>query len=167
MTSQINLRYFDDFAIGDMLTTANRRITSDDINAFATLSGDHNPLHTDEAFATTGPYGSRIAHGLLVQAIATGLAIDKAGLNGSALGLRHVSCKFSAAVYADDSLHVQLQVTEKKLIPRLEGGNIVVNFRVINQDQLAVQKGTWQILVKSKPTEGDRAPSVGGSSDDG
>ncbi len=143
-------RYFEDFAIGDTLKTDQRCITAADIDAFATLSGDKNPLHTDEAFANAGPYGGLIAHGLLVQAIAAGLATNTASLNGSALGLRHLKCKMSAAVYVDDCVQVQMQVTEKKLIPRLQGGNIVVNFRVINQDQLTVQKGTWQILVKSK-----------------
>jgi 3-hydroxybutyryl-CoA dehydratase len=36
------------------------------INAYAEASGDHNPIHLDEAFARTTPMGGTIAHGMLV-----------------------------------------------------------------------------------------------------
>lgn len=36
------------------------------LNRYAGASGDHNPIHTDEAFAKTTPMGGTIAHGMLV-----------------------------------------------------------------------------------------------------
>ena len=36
------------------------------LNAYAEASGDHNPIHIDEAFAKTTPMGGTIAHGMLV-----------------------------------------------------------------------------------------------------
>jgi 3-hydroxybutyryl-CoA dehydratase len=43
-----------------------RTLTQDMLNAYAEASGDHNPIHTDEAFARTTPMGGTIAHGMLV-----------------------------------------------------------------------------------------------------
>ena len=40
-------------------------VTDADLRAFADVSGDHNPVHLDEAFAATTPFKGRIAHGML------------------------------------------------------------------------------------------------------
>ena len=42
-----------------------RTVTDADITGFAEVSGDHNPVHLDEAFAQTTPFKGRIAHGML------------------------------------------------------------------------------------------------------
>jgi len=41
------------------------RITQEDIDVYADLTGDDNPIHVDEAAAAASPYGGRIAHGML------------------------------------------------------------------------------------------------------
>jgi len=46
-----------------------RTIPQDRINAYAEASGDHNPIHVDEAFAAHSPFGGTIAHGMLVLAL--------------------------------------------------------------------------------------------------
>jgi 3-hydroxybutyryl-CoA dehydratase len=43
-----------------------RQLTQAMLNAYADASGDHNPIHIDEAFAKTTPMGGTIAHGMLV-----------------------------------------------------------------------------------------------------
>ena len=42
-----------------------RPITQDDIDVYADLTGDDNPIHVDEVAAAASPYGGRIAHGML------------------------------------------------------------------------------------------------------
>ncbi|MDR7554295.1 MAG: MaoC family dehydratase [Armatimonadota bacterium] len=54
-----------------------RTITEADVAAFAALTGDHNPLHVDAAFASRSRFGERIAHGMLT-----------AGLISAVLGMR-------------------------------------------------------------------------------
>lgn len=56
--------FFEDLTIGQ---SATRRhvVTDADIRAFADVSGDHNPVHVDEAFAAATPFKGRIAHGML------------------------------------------------------------------------------------------------------
>jgi 3-hydroxybutyryl-CoA dehydratase len=43
-----------------------RQLTQPMLNAYAEASGDHNPIHIDEAFAKTTQMGGTIAHGMLV-----------------------------------------------------------------------------------------------------
>lgn len=57
-------RYFEEIALGDVAEQS-RTITEADILAFAAASGDFNPVHFDEAYATTTAFGGRIAHGML------------------------------------------------------------------------------------------------------
>ena len=57
--------YYEDFSIGDEFTSPGRTVTETDVSVFAGLSGDYNPLHTDEEFAKETIFGTRIAHGLL------------------------------------------------------------------------------------------------------
>ncbi|MES2033205.1 MAG: MaoC/PaaZ C-terminal domain-containing protein, partial [Pseudomonadota bacterium] len=56
--------YFEDLSIGQSATLT-RTVDEAAIQAFADVSGDHNPVHLDEAFAATTPFKTRIAHGML------------------------------------------------------------------------------------------------------
>jgi 3-hydroxybutyryl-CoA dehydratase len=57
-------RTFEELSIGDVAERA-RTVGEADVQAFADVSGDHNPVHLDEAFAATTPFKTRIAHGML------------------------------------------------------------------------------------------------------
>jgi 3-hydroxybutyryl-CoA dehydratase len=56
--------YFDELSVGQTAQVSHV-VGAADIEAFAAVSGDHNPVHMDEAFAKTTPFGGRIAHGML------------------------------------------------------------------------------------------------------
>jgi acyl dehydratase len=62
---------FDDFNVGDEILTAVRTVTEADVVNFAGLSGDYHPEHMNEEFAKNNPFGERIAHGVLILAMAT------------------------------------------------------------------------------------------------
>ena len=51
--------------IGDELVGFRRVVTQDRVTAYAHASGDHNPIHLDEEFASNTRFGQRIAHGML------------------------------------------------------------------------------------------------------
>jgi 3-hydroxybutyryl-CoA dehydratase len=53
-----------DIKIGDTFTKS-RAVTDELIRAFAEISGDYNPIHLDEEFASKTRFGKRIAHGML------------------------------------------------------------------------------------------------------
>jgi len=56
--------YFDELTVGQAVETS-RVVGTADIEAFAEVSGDSNPVHLDEAYAKATPFGERIAHGML------------------------------------------------------------------------------------------------------
>jgi acyl dehydratase len=142
--------YFEEFEIGRALHTAARTITEADIVNFAGLSGDYNQIHTNEVYAAQDTFGRRVAHGLLVQSIATGLAVQAGFIEGTVLAFREMDCKFSLPIFIGDTIHVEIEITEKKHFPRLNGGNVMMKYSVLNQEEKAVQRGSWVMLIKSK-----------------
>ncbi len=115
------------------------------------MSGDYNQIHTDAAYAAEDTFGQRIAHGLLVQSIATGLAVQTGVLEGTILAFRELNAKFSRPVFIGDTVKVKIEITGKRELPRMGGGNVNMKYRIINQSNKVVQRGDWVMLVKSKP----------------
>lgn len=56
--------YFDELGLGQSAEIT-RTVGAADIEAFAAVSGDDNPVHLDDAYAQGTPFGGRIAHGML------------------------------------------------------------------------------------------------------
>ena len=138
---------FDAYEVGRTLTTPPRTITAADIEQFATLTGDHNPLHLDDEYAAGTIFGRRIAHGLLVQSCAIGLVTDLIDTR-HVIAFRALETTFKKPIYIDDLIRVDLTVVDKKMIRRLKAGNVSLDFRVLNSDDEIVQQGRWQLLIK-------------------
>ena len=142
---------FEEFEIGLKISTPGRTVTEADIVNFAGLSGDFYQLHTDAEYGKTTPFGQRIAHGLLVMSIATGLTAQTGVLEGTALAFREINdWKFAFPVFIGDTIHVQLVVIETKPLHRIEGGAVKIKVAVKNQDDKVVMKGIWTVLVALK-----------------
>ena len=144
-------RYFEDFEAGQTIVTVGRTITEGDIVRFAGLSGDFNQIHTDAQYAAKDMFGQRIAHGLLVLSIATGLAVQTGIIEGTVLAFRELDWKFSRPVMIGDTVHAEIEIEEMKAIERLGGGNVVMKVTVLNQKDEVVHRGHWVMLVRSKP----------------
>lgn len=145
--------WFDEFEVGQQIITAGRTITESDIVSFAGLSGDYNQIHTDAEFATKTPIGQRVAHGLLVLSIASGLAMRTGVLEGTVIAFREINnWKFIKTVLIGDTIHAELNIIETKPIPRIGGGSIIIEIVVKNQRDEITMKGTWTALVVNKPS---------------
>ena len=153
-------QYFEEFQVGEKLNTQSRKITDSDIMTFAALSGDDNRIHTDAEFSRTGPFGKRIAHGLLGLSIASGLLWQTGLLDGTVIAFREVNeWKFVKPVFIDDVVHAELQALETKALPRIGGGSVVVGVELKNQDNDVCMKGKWTLLVMSRPKAPTPAPA--------
>lgn len=143
--------YFEEFAVGQTFRTGARTVTETDIVNFSGLSGDYNAIHTDAHFAAQGGFGQRVAHGLLVMSIGTGLAVQSGFIEGTVIAFREISdWKFSLPTYIGDTVHVHLELIETKPLRRLGGGAITLKVEILNQKDETLQRGTWVMLVKSK-----------------
>lgn len=144
--------YFEDFQLGQKITTMGRTVTETDVVQFAGLSGDYNQIHTDAAYAAGTPFGQRIAHGLCVMAIASGLVTLTGVMEGTVLAFREVAeWKFSKPVFFGDTIHVEAEVTGLKAYPRLNGGAVTIRLNVLNHKGDVVQSGGWTVLMLSRP----------------
>ena len=146
--------YFEEFEVGQRITSPGRTITEADVVAFAGLSGDFTSIHTDAEYVKGSAFGQRVAHGLLVISVVSGLAIRTGILEGTVLAFREIiNWKFSQPVFIGHTIHVIVDVKEKKAMPRLGGGSIALSLDVRNQDDQTVMKGIWTVLVQSKASE--------------
>lgn len=143
--------YFEEFEVGQTITSVGRTVTEADVVAFAALSGDWNSMHTDAEYAAQHPFGQRVAHGLLCVAIASGLVMRLGFLEETALAFREIeSWKFSLPVFIGDTIRVRATVTGTKPMRRLGGGLVTVKVEILNQHDKIVQRGTWGVLVQSR-----------------
>ena len=144
--------YFDEFQTGQRIVTAGRTITEADIVSFAGLSGDYNQIHVDADYSAKAPFGQRVAHGLLVTAIGSGLAMQTGVMEGTVLAFREINeWKFIKPVFIGDTVHVVLEVKETKDLRRIGGGSVLIEVAVVNQKDEIVMKGLWTVLIASRP----------------
>ncbi len=150
-------KYFEDFSLGEETTSAGRTITEADIVNFAGLSGDFTQLHTNAEYARQGPFGQRIAHGLLGLTVASGLMAQPGYLEGTVQAFREMDWKFSLPVFIGDTLHARSTVAELKLLRRLGAGAVTFSVELLNQQDQVVQSGRWVVLVTSREAGGHPA----------
>ena len=143
-------RYFEEFALGDTVVSAGRTITEADIVNFAGLSGDYTQIHTNAEFARQGLFGQRVAHGLLLMAIASGLLAQLGLIEGTVLAFRELTWKFSLPVFIGDTIHIQATVANLKALRRLGGGAVTLDVQIVNQEGKMVQSGQWTLLIAGK-----------------
>ena len=144
--------YFEEFSVGQKITSVARTVAESDILTFAGLTGDYNQIHTDAEFAKGTQFGQRVAHGMLGISIAVGLLMRTGALEGTALAFREiVEWKFVKPVFIGDTLHVEMEVKELKAMPRIGGGQAMVALDMKNQKDESLMRGTLAVLVASKP----------------
>jgi acyl dehydratase len=146
-------RLFHEFAVGQRFETPRRTITEADIVAFSGLSGDYNPVHTDEVFAAATEFGSRVAHGPMGIGIAFGLASRLDLIDGTVIALLGVTWDFKAPVRPGDTIMALVEVLEKRDVKRDDRGLLVLAFTLLNQRREVTQGGTARLLMRRAHVE--------------
>jgi acyl dehydratase len=155
--SQADRLYFEDVPLKKKFVTSGRTITEADVVAFAGLSGDFNSLHMDETFAAATGFGGRIAHGLLVLSVASGLTTRLPVLHAlqpSLLGMTEVTCHWLAPTRIGDTIRVELTFTEAQLTRSGTRGRVTERRVALNQDDVTVIDSQWTLLVATRPSAG-------------
>jgi acyl dehydratase len=143
--------YFDEFEPGMTWTTPARTITEADLVAFAGLSGDYNPLHTDEEFAKTTQFGGRIFHGPGVFAVATGLESRLGIKDGTALAFLGMTWNLKDVVRPGDTVRVRQSVASLKAsASKPDRGIVTFDVEVLNHRDVVCQDGQWVVMFKRR-----------------
>ena len=142
-------KYFDQLTVGDVFAgTRGRTVTETDIALFSAVSGDWNPIHNDAAFAANGPFGTRIAHGLLLVAMMTGMAPISGRAVVALYGFDRV--RFINPVALGDTITYTSKIAA--LQPKGDRRGIAdVDFEICNQHNQVCVAGTIKILLNTSP----------------
>jgi acyl dehydratase len=126
-----------------------RTITEADVVAFAALTGDWHPQHSDATWAAESAFGERIAHGMLIVSFAVGLVDFDPERVVALRRLRDVV--FKRPVRLGDTIHVEGTVADSRPIDD-ETALQTWSWRIVNQDDELVCRATVEALWR-EPAE--------------
>ncbi len=150
--AEIVEKYWDDAKVGDACVSPTYEVTEKKVMAYAELTGDFTPVHTDEAYAKTTPFGTRVAHGLFGLSIADGLKTisDYRFFPGMSLGWEW---NFVAPIKLGDTVRVAFQVGALRASSSKPGwGIVILPSELINQRGEIVQKGEHRLMIPRRPS---------------
>ena len=129
------------FSVGDSAEIT-KTIEQADIDAFANVTGDHNPVHVDEEFAKTTRFGRRIAHGMLTASLISAVLANK--LPGAGSVYLGQTLQFVAPVFPGD------EITARVTVKEIREGKPIVKLETIciNQRDEVVIRGEATVLSR-------------------
>ena len=141
--------YLEDLTEGLKIETERRVVTAADIDAFVELSGDRNPLHTDDEYARAAGFAGRIVHGLLALSIESGLSSEA---DDWAMGAYlEESRRFVEPVLPGDEIHSVSEVTGlRRSTSKPDRGIVTLHVETRNQRGEVVLEGTDVIMVGAR-----------------
>lgn len=108
-------KYFEELVIGDQIVTEKRVITSEDIDRFADLSGDHFYAHIKTTDFEGTMFEQQVAHGYFIMSLAAGLFVDSYEKNPVLLNYGIDELRFTKPVYPGAEIHIRFTCKEKLL----------------------------------------------------
>ncbi len=145
-------KYFEDFTVGERLTTHARTMTEFDVMSFVTLTGYLEPLFIDaEYIREKSGFSERIAPGLLTTAMADALIAQTGVLHGTGMALLEIQdLKMKAPVRVGDTIRVEVEVTEKRETSKSDRGVVTSRQVVTNQRGEPVVEYTVSRMVRRR-----------------
>lgn len=128
------------FNIGDSASIS-KTITIADIDAFAEVTGDHNPLHLDEEYAAKTRFGRRLAHGMLSASLISAVLAHE--LPGEGSVYLSQTLKFVRPVFPGDTVTARVSV----IGVRNDKPIITLETVCVNQNNETVVKGEATVMV--------------------
>lgn len=149
---------FDSIRVGDTAEITHK-ITQDDVNLFASLTGDFNPLHVNKEYAKTTAFQKPVVHGMLSASFIStmiGTCLPGEGALWSSQML-----EFLRPAFVGDTLFVRSTVIQKSVATR----SLVLDTKVGNQHNQILVSG--RSLVKVLESEGGHSEGESGSGAEG
>jgi oxepin-CoA hydrolase/3-oxo-5,6-dehydrosuberyl-CoA semialdehyde dehydrogenase len=152
-------KYFEELAIGDQITTQKRVITSEDIDAFAELSGDHFYAHKVDTDFTGTMFEKQVAHGYFILSAAAGLFVDGSDLGPVLLNYGIDELRFTKPVYPGAEIYIRFTCKEKLPQDAKDENDIpkgIVKWLVEILDETGEHVGVATILTMVAKRERDK-----------
>src|SRR4029079_10088632 len=143
-------RTYEEFEIDQRFETPRRAVNEADIDSFAALTADFNPVHVDELFAVQSGFGGRITHGPMIVGMAFGLASRADVMYGTVLALLEIGWTFVKPVRPGDTISAVFTVLDKRETRAPDRGVVTLGIEVLNQRGDAWQTGTAKTLIRRK-----------------
>lgn len=138
--------FFDDLAVG-MRETLLKTVMETDVVGFANVSGDDNPIHLCDTYASGTRFGQRIAHGLYTASLIS--AVLGTRLPGAGAVYRSQTLNFHAPVTIGDVVTIIVEVVE--LVP--EGRKVRLHCEAMVDNKMVLD-GEAIVSVPSRPKAG-------------
>jgi oxepin-CoA hydrolase / 3-oxo-5,6-dehydrosuberyl-CoA semialdehyde dehydrogenase len=106
-------KHYEELHIGDQLLSEKRLITTEDIDAFANLSGDHFYAHKLASNFDGTMFEKQVAHGYLIMSLTAGLFVDSYEINPVLLNYGIDELRFTKPIYAGTNIQVRFTCKEK------------------------------------------------------
>lgn len=144
-------KFFEDFQVGQTLIHARtRRISQEDNEAFCRLTDNNQPLHLDEAYAKTTPYGRIVVNGLLPISWAVGVSVEDTTAGTLVANVGYEDVKNTAPVHPGDTLRCQTTILSKRPSSKPDRGLVDLRHTVLNQDGAVVAEFRRIVLVQRR-----------------
>ena len=141
MIKEAKEMFFEDILIGQK-ENFSTKITESMIDEFSRLSGDFNPLHTNNEFAASSMFEKRIVHGMLLASFFSQLIGMK--LPGKNSLYFSQTLNFRSPCYINDEIQIQGEVTEKNYSTKI----ITISTSIFNSSKICLVDGIAKVIVR-------------------
>jgi oxepin-CoA hydrolase / 3-oxo-5,6-dehydrosuberyl-CoA semialdehyde dehydrogenase len=148
-------KYFEELEVGEQIVTEKRTITSEDIDKFADLSGDHFYAHIKTTDFTGTMFEQQVAHGYFIMSIAAGLFVDSYEKNPVLLNYGIDELRFTKPVYPGSEIHIRFTCKQKLLNDKrvIEKPEVPIAIGIKRGDD--IEKGIVKWLVEMIDESGE------------
>jgi acyl dehydratase len=143
---------FEETTIGTSFRTLARTVSETDIVNFVNLCGFTEPLFMDmEYVARESVFGRRAAPGALTLALSEGLIMQTGAIHGTGMAFLGGDLKLGGPVLAGDTIHVEVEVVDRRETKKPDRGIVTYQHRVRNQRGELVLEARLQRMIKRAP----------------
>lgn len=142
--------FFEDLIPGSRFELGTFKVDRSLLESFASLTGDDNPIHLDDAVARSNGFEGPVVHGALVSAMVMGL-LERSGLvSSSVVAMMNADWSYRGPLGLDEQARVQMQVVSRRLSSSRPFGIVDRNFTVHGEEGALVAEGSSRMMVKAR-----------------
>ena len=143
---------FEEHQIGAKYTTLARTVSETDIVNFVNLCGFTEPLFMDMEYVSRhSVFGRRAAPGALTFALSEGLIMQTGLIHGTGMAFLGGDIRVVAPVVQGDTIHVEVEVVDKRETKKADRGIVTYHHRIVNQRDEVVLEAKLQRMIRRTP----------------